>query len=377
MTYRSSSPRAITSSAAIALLLAGAALPGAQAQGQGLGKDAPGSQDHPLVQRFTGSALIGYAKAEWETAQLPTSPQLTNNQRFKDLQAVEGKVTRLVYLSPQGKSPLEVYRNYEQAPSAAGLKRKLSCEKDCYELYQAMGLSMNPTQGLTWTDKFYETKTGSFQSYNALYYREARVLSGTLQRGGVETHVTMLTTKAGNDASDYAATYLQIIEPKAMQTGQVTVDAKALQSGLLTDGKIALYGLFFDTGKAEIKPEVQGPAGRDGQAAAGQCPAEGAYRGPHGQCGQPGREPEPLPGPCPGRGGRPEQAALRHCHHPPERARCGQPGPGGQQCRRSRPGTQPPRGARPAVAVQGETGRTLRSRRSRPALLLNPGCARP
>lgn len=256
MTYRSSSPRAITRSAAIALLLAGAALPGAQAQGQGLGKDAPGSQDHPLLQRFTGSALIGYARADWDTARVPGSPQVGPDQKFKDLQTVEGKVTRLVYLAPLGKSPLEVYRNYEQALSAAGLKRKLSCEKDCYELYQAMGLSLNPTQGLTWTDKFYETKTGStFQSYNALYYREARVLSGTLQRGGVETHVTMLTTKAGNDSSDYAATYLQIIEPKAMQTGQVTVDAKALQSGLQTDGKIALYGLFFDTGKAEIKPE--------------------------------------------------------------------------------------------------------------------------
>jgi len=40
-----------------------------------------------------------------------------------------------------------------------------------------------------------------------------------------------------------------------MQTGQVTVDAKKLQSGLEADGKVALYGLFFDTGKADIKPE--------------------------------------------------------------------------------------------------------------------------
>lgn len=238
------------------LLLSSATLPCAQAQNAGLGPDAPNSQDHPLVQRFTGSALIGYAKAEWEAAQVPTSPQVTPQQRFKELQTVEGTVTRLVYLSPSGKSPLEVYRNYEQALSAAGLKRKLSCEKDCYELFQALKLSLNPTQGLSWNDKFYVTKTDStFQSYNALYYKDARLLSGSLLRGGVETQVLLLTTRAGNDASDFAATYLQIIEPKAMQTGQVTVDAKALQSGLQKDGKIALYGLFFDTGKAEIKPE--------------------------------------------------------------------------------------------------------------------------
>lgn len=256
MTQRLSSTAALAKNA-ITLLLASTALPCALAQGTALGQDAPNSQDHPLVQRFTGSALIGYAKADWAAAQIPNSTQLTKDQKFKDLQTVEGKLTRLVYLAPLGKSPLEVYRNYEQALSAAGFKRKLSCEKDCYELYVAMGLSgLSPTQGLAWTDKYYETKTGStFQSYNALSYREARLLSGSLMRGGVETQVLMLTTKAGTDSSDYAATYLQIVEPQAMQTGQVTVDVKALQSGLQTDGKIALYGLFFDTGKAEIKPE--------------------------------------------------------------------------------------------------------------------------
>ena len=33
------------------------------------------------------------------------------------------------------------------------------------------------------------------------------------------------------------------------------VDAKALQGGLEAEGKVALYGIYFDTGKAELKPE--------------------------------------------------------------------------------------------------------------------------
>ena len=40
-----------------------------------------------------------------------------------------------------------------------------------------------------------------------------------------------------------------------MPAGQVTVDANALQAGLQAEGKIALYGIFFDTGKAALKPE--------------------------------------------------------------------------------------------------------------------------
>ena len=43
-----------------------------------------------------------------------------------------------------------------------------------------------------------------------------------------------------------------------MQTGQVSVDAKAMQVGLLASGKIALYGIFFDTGNAEGKAESKG-----------------------------------------------------------------------------------------------------------------------
>ncbi|MDR3371254.1 OmpA family protein [Rhodoferax sp.] len=40
-----------------------------------------------------------------------------------------------------------------------------------------------------------------------------------------------------------------------MLGGQVTVDAAALKKGLQSDGKIALYGIYFDTAKAVLKAE--------------------------------------------------------------------------------------------------------------------------
>jgi outer membrane protein OmpA-like peptidoglycan-associated protein len=40
-----------------------------------------------------------------------------------------------------------------------------------------------------------------------------------------------------------------------MDQGQVTVDAKAMSDALQQTGHIALYNIYFDTDKADLKPE--------------------------------------------------------------------------------------------------------------------------
>jgi outer membrane protein OmpA-like peptidoglycan-associated protein len=48
---------------------------------------------------------------------------------------------------------------------------------------------------------------------------------------------------------------LRIIETRPMKTGQVTATAATIGQGLAAQGKFALYGLYFDTGKAVLRPE--------------------------------------------------------------------------------------------------------------------------
>lgn len=84
---------------------------------------------------------------------------------------------------------------------------------------------------------------------------DGRMWTGTLSKGGQDVHVLLYTSSAADQSTNIAATYLEFVEPKAMPTGQVMVDAKALQGGLEAEGKVALYGIYFDTGKAELKPE--------------------------------------------------------------------------------------------------------------------------
>ncbi len=52
-----------------------------------------------------------------------------------------------------------------------------------------------------------------------------------------------------------ARVQLDVIEMKAMQAGLVTVDAAALASDITRTGHSAVYGIYFDTGKADVKPE--------------------------------------------------------------------------------------------------------------------------
>jgi outer membrane protein OmpA-like peptidoglycan-associated protein len=48
---------------------------------------------------------------------------------------------------------------------------------------------------------------------------------------------------------------LDVVEIVGMQDKLVVADAGALAQGLERDGKVSVYGIYFDTDKAEIKPE--------------------------------------------------------------------------------------------------------------------------
>jgi outer membrane protein OmpA-like peptidoglycan-associated protein len=219
--------------------------------------EVPGAADHPLIQRFDGSRLIGYRQADWEESFFPTQSK-SHGGRWVEPLRVEGRLTRLVYLAPAGKSRTEVHRNYEQALVAAGLKPRFSCElRSCEGLYGAMANTLAWRNAMRFSPQPIRSDDGrsNFSAVSALSYEEVRFLYGTLSRNGADWHVLVVTTQAVNKRSDSAATFIQIIEPKAMQTGQVSVDATAISQGLQAEGKVTLTGLFFDTGKSELKPE--------------------------------------------------------------------------------------------------------------------------
>ncbi|MBR1122237.1 OmpA family protein [Bradyrhizobium lablabi] len=209
--------------------------------------DAPDARDHALISRYTGSWLVAQDAKNFDQVGIPLNSG--------EVVRVEGRVTRLFYLAPGGKSVLEVQRNYEQALERAGAVRRDGCAEDCgsRNFVQFRAVPANPSlpkaqlEGWSPITLLQQWQTSGTERY---WY-------GTVNASGTTLHVAVLSAKPGTIAlaDKYVATVVEIVEPKVMETGNVVVDAGALTKGLQAEGKVALYGLYFDTGKAVIKPE--------------------------------------------------------------------------------------------------------------------------
>ena len=220
--------------------------------GASLAADVKGSQDHPLISRFPGSEIVGYFHRDFEQVQLPRGPGISyNTGKFDTADTVEGELTRIVYLSPTGKGPLEVFRNYEQALKAAGLKVKFSCSPPNCQDMNGHWMGGAARREIVYPAGFY--KFGNWP--DIISNINGYSVSGTLTSGGREVHIVVYSAVAAKNESNATATVVDIVEPKTIETGQITVDASAMSKGLVSEGKIAIYGLYFDTGKAIIKPE--------------------------------------------------------------------------------------------------------------------------
>lgn len=216
---------------------------GAQAQ---MPPDAPGAKDHPVISRYAGSWLVGQDLRGFDEATLPSGATITAR--------VDGKLSRLFYLGPAGRGPAEVQRNYEDALVRAGAKKVDACAgAGCgardFDPLRGAPKQLAGGQLAGWDAK---TLTDEFMARDELRY-----WYGTLEASGRTLHVVVLSAPSAIQVlrDKHVATLVQVVEPRAMDTGMVTVDAAALAKGLQAQGRIALYGIFFDTGKAEVKPE--------------------------------------------------------------------------------------------------------------------------
>lgn len=226
--------------------------------------DVPGGADHPLIQRYNNSWMMAYKRIGFDQTTFPGKLGLDSHNEFLAPITVEGQITRMVYFAPLGKSPLEVFRNYEQALKAAGFKALFSCtprDKGCEHMrfgfddrYSAMkeanfrdNRDRHPEKSALY-NQMYSLGGSNMLGTDDLYFTY-----GTMVKNGNTVHVMVNTGKVYR--TDFTSTYIEIAEPKAMEGGQVTVNADALKTALQSNGKIALYGIYFDTGKAEIKAD--------------------------------------------------------------------------------------------------------------------------
>jgi OOP family OmpA-OmpF porin len=163
------------------------------------GEDVRGSKDHPMFNRMPGFVISTYDEREFDSYANFRDPQGKKT-------TVEGNHTAITYFLKKGqKQPGEaqIVKNFEDAVTSAGGEVVFTKRSQAYFRVEDAG------------------------------------------------NVVWIYLRAFNRGRSYE---LHVIEEAAMRQ-DIVVDADAMAKEIARTGKVSLYGIFFDTGKAVLKPE--------------------------------------------------------------------------------------------------------------------------
>ncbi len=193
--------------------------------------DVAGAHDYPGIGRFAGSVITGYDAKDFDATHLQTAA-------FQDGKATgderpEGRVTRIAYRTGAGPSMVEVARNFEAQLASAGYETVFTCDTDaCGGIPFSEALDVLPVPQM-WVDGF---------NYHYFVGRKAG-------DNGALTWAMLIVSQNNDDIT----TELVMTQVGAMANKMIT--AGDMAKGLGDKGHIALYGIYFDTDKAVVKPE--------------------------------------------------------------------------------------------------------------------------
>ena len=216
------------------------------------GTDVKGTSDHPLIQRFKGSNIRFMEKKAFSELLIALSNARIDNPKTR---TVEGVSTSLVYVMPKDVSTLEAIRGYQEELAKLGTVQVLF-----------QGVNSGSRQELdNFIDDFMKNTYGQESSGSKWmsWNKEYRYAALQIKRPEGDMFVTIYAglnadTSGGNYyviPRDRVAVRLDIIEPKPRVARMVTITSTEMSAELNKNGRIALYGILFDTAKADVKPE--------------------------------------------------------------------------------------------------------------------------
>lgn len=223
-------------------------------------QDLAGVKDHPAIKRFAGSVIVAYDKKRFDTVDIPTSTfaryNLTSKKReFASPAAVaEGERTRIWYESAGDATSVEVFRNYAAELAAQGFTVLYDSSKDA---------KAGKWNGYLLPYGFSQSSLATSRSQFVMYsapMNSLQTLSAQRQQGGQTTYVHLSAVQWDKDNPTFKAkrgayVALDVVDVGAMAQNMVTVSASEMSKALASTGRVALYGILFDTAKADVKPE--------------------------------------------------------------------------------------------------------------------------
>ena len=237
--------------------------------------DAKGSKDNPLLGRYKGAFIISYDHKDYNEFAFPLSileqvadkKDTHNNHAYapNEKKVLEGAFTRLVYLIPENVSPLEVIRNYQQEIKEKGGEALYECKAEECGGDQTRGSvggggDMSLTMFLRPEEQVKDAPFSNGACAQTAHISDQRYMVGMLSETGAHVSVLAYTLKKESycDAfADRTVAIIDIIVPKQREQKMVTVKADEMAKKISTTGSIALYGIYFDFNKVDVKPESQ------------------------------------------------------------------------------------------------------------------------
>ncbi|NOY66300.1 MAG: OmpA family protein [Gammaproteobacteria bacterium] len=209
-------------------------------------KDIAGSKDHPLISRYSDSHIKKYSETDFDEVDIATGPAVSGKPR-PPVKTLEAKVTTVIYETNTNKeSVLKVFKNYIHSLKRSGFKKIYTCSNSACGpdfIKQLLTLTPRVNQYLGFDPWNTNVRLANFRYWSGSYKKGNKVV------------YTNLVVKVPTFSKYPVQIALDIIEPKEMELGLVTIDLNSLTEAMNTTGKAVLKGIYFDHNLAVVKPE--------------------------------------------------------------------------------------------------------------------------
>lgn len=198
-----------------------------------------------LISPFAGSDELGSYSTEFDRY-----IYLVDQANAIEPATIEGRLSSRIFKKPADKSTFEVYRSYERELKAGGFTIVASLDIKSHPV-RKLGASINRGPGSNLlADRPYKkqgkpaVRENSWLASFAEYYISAKKIEGA-----TEYLVVVLIS----DRRDVYA--VDIFESAAMETDTVALSLDKLRTQMASEGRVAMYGIMFDTGSATLREE--------------------------------------------------------------------------------------------------------------------------
>jgi OmpA-OmpF porin, OOP family len=229
-----------------------------------MAKDAAGGKDHPILKRIEGSEIIWSKVAKFNemSISLERIEFDSEAQKFKPSkkEKAEGEQTTLYYKLPGETSTLEAVRQYEADLKPAGYETIFTAENDklddgynrfateTYPITKSVD-ALNYLHEFNHTEKRYMALKGQGKSGNTIYVTLYAFVLQDVSVGFDEIRDQHKLAKG------QTLVRVDVLETKAMAARMTVVKADEITQSIEKTGRIAIYGVLFDTDQAELKPD--------------------------------------------------------------------------------------------------------------------------